>query len=354
MLGISPSGHQSSISRFIKSSHDDNFLIEVCLQKALSIALQVVAVLAVIHFVRPSIWPAILSRVGYGGSACPEVDAALVPVTDKHDSSRFEQVTLFAAWATEAEQHELNRGLAELSQFKKIVYQKYSPDLPNYVANPKARETLAWLQFIVDHYDTLSDWTVFLHPHPYGSWHQSYSTVDFLLALRWDHLRPLTMFPGNLCNVVQRVSSCMGGSVRSPRQVIDAWHSQLGANDKRCLTSLVFYHTWDTVLQPFLGKAPAQISNQACCLQSIVHRSRIQARPKVFWQRLLHWLGTQDYPDFLSSRIIEWGWGSLLGEPAWNPAMCANICELATCNLLGQPDRSLACPVRPAGLPYSE
>ena len=66
---------------------------------------------------------------------------------------------------------------------------------PRHTPKNKGRESLAYLQYIVDHYDDLPSTIVFLHSHKDGwpgAWHtdtMAYSNVDSIRALQTDFVQ---------------------------------------------------------------------------------------------------------------------------------------------------------------------
>lgn len=212
--------------------------------------------------------------------------------------------------------------------FRALIYQKFDNSLPNFVENRRGRETLGYLQYLVDSYDSLPEWSVFLHPHLSGSWHQPYSMIELLLTLDWEAMPQFTALPASKCFWLAK--SRHTDEFESLDQVVQAWND---TEDQEKLAQAALFHVWGSLFERELGPAPQELV-ATCCLQSIVHRQRILARPKSFWLELLSSMSNQKLPDFVSSRLIEWTWHMLMGES--QESVCVTSpCQLIRCDASG-------------------
>lgn len=133
--------------------------------------------------------------------------------------------------------------------------------------NPNGREALTYLTFIIDHYDNLPDYSVFIHGHE-RAWHQPASMVDRLSAL-------------NLTAVEAEgyVSlSCHGGGCDAATIFhLDGTHPE----DKRRGAHIKDF--WDAMLLPRgFGEMPPVIG-RGCCAQFAVHKNAILRHDLAFW-----------------------------------------------------------------------
>ena len=158
------------------------------------------------------------------------------------------------------------------------------PQHPQVSIN-KAMETVAYLRYIIDHYDELPRHVIFLHDHR-TAWHQL-DMVELLHAVR------LEAYPFFSLNGIWN----RGLQPENYAHVARFWHE----ND----------------LDRDIGPLPSD--NNAiefmCCAQFVVSRARIRQRPLALWRRLYAWVERTELGDALSGRIFEWLWHVLMGEP---------------------------------------
>lgn len=58
-----------------------------------------------------------------------------------------------------------------------MIYDKENPENPLNVPVNKGNEASIYLKYIIDYYDTLSEFTFFIHDEEYA-WHHSGSIID--------------------------------------------------------------------------------------------------------------------------------------------------------------------------------
>ena len=78
-------------------------------------------------------------------------------------------------------------------RYKYVVYKKdQDDDYPYNVPVNKGNEASAYLKYIIDHYDNLPEYVIFVHGHE-SDWHHEDSMVDKLNSLRItkDYIQPL-------------------------------------------------------------------------------------------------------------------------------------------------------------------
>ena len=158
------------------------------------------------------------------------------------------------------------------------------PQHPQVSIN-KAQEAVAYLRYIIDHYDELPRRVIFLHDHR-TAWHQL-DMVDLLHAVRLD------AYPFFSVNGI--------------------WNR--GLRPKDYAHAARFWH--ENGLDRAIGPFPRDNNAIAfmCCAQFVVSRARIRQRPLALWRRLYAWADRTELSNAVSSRIFEWLWHVLLGEP---------------------------------------
>ena len=158
------------------------------------------------------------------------------------------------------------------------------PQHPQVSIN-KAQEAVAYLRYIIDHYDELPRRVIFLHDHR-TAWHQL-DMVDLLHAVRLD------AYPFFSVNGI--------------------WNR--GLRPKDYAHAARFWH--ENGLDRAIGPFPRDNNAIAfmCCSQFVVSRARIRQRPLALWRRLYAWADRTELSNAVSSRIFEWLWHVLLGEP---------------------------------------
>ena len=149
-------------------------------------------------------------------------------------------------------------------------------------------EVTAYLVYIVQYYDTLPEFSLFLHGHNVD-WHQFYG-VHFIL----DNIK--------LSDGYQNINNI----AFSP-----SWRSSKMDGLR---------NIWEKLFSKELGKMPTEFHDR-CCAQFIVHRSRIRLRSKGFYEELLRYVQTDDplsddgYHSDMSF-YMEYIWHYIFGEKA--------------------------------------
>lgn len=169
------------------------------------------------------------------------------------------------------------------------------------------REASAYIRFILDNYDNhLPNYTAFLHGHQ-NSWH-SESMPQILEGLQWGKAPFMNL---NFHHRSTRWPNLFH-SVYVPDYLPD-W--------------------WDYLFGDVLKKEPIL---SYCCAQFVVSKERILAVPKHLWQRWYDWLIAEKVPSGKSSRIFEFSWPAILGEPYDAPPYPGGMCHVSRCSLSNQ------------------
>lgn len=180
------------------------------------------------------------------------------------------------------------RGLLETA-----IYVVDDHSAPLHPPKNKGHEVMVYLSYIIDHYDTLPDISIFMHYHRYA-WHNN-DMMDNDAAYMVRHLSPERVTREGYMNL-----RCMwdpgcpawlhpGATVRNVNKqeeelVAAAW-SELFPQDMI-----------PTVLA------------QPCCAQFAVSRARIRALPQERYISMRDWLLRTPLSDYLSGRVFEYIW----------------------------------------------
>lgn len=174
----------------------------------------------------------------------------------------------------------------------------YSVDDPNstdlHTPMNKGHEAMPYLTYILDNYDNLSDFNIFLHPHR-TAWHTVDTlfpdTTELVQRLNLDHVRRV----GYMNMRCKWVPGCpahidtgsVGAGNDMPEQAIfaGAWRALFGEEEK---------------MPRLLGAA--------CCSQFAVTREQIRAVPWARYETLRRWILDTHLDDGLSGRVFESLW----------------------------------------------
>ena len=84
---------------------------------------------------------------------------------------------------------------------------------------------------------------------------------------------------------------------------------------------------WKVTLGKFLGDLPPVIEFY-CCAQFVATREAIQRNPRELYQRLYNWMSQPHVNSYESSRLMEYTWGYLLGQPLENVKEHVGPCDV--------------------------
>jgi hypothetical protein len=149
----------------------------------------------------------------------------------------------------------------------------------------KGREASVYLKYIIDHYNSLFPYTIFLHDEEYA-WHHDGSIVNLVINTKpkqYTSLNKLCMY-------------------------------SIKGNDKIPIMKAFF----KKYLEPYIGsidKFGDWTVGEKCCAQFVVHRNRIHRYPLEFYQNIYNWLMTTNIDERTSGNMLEWTWSLLFNNP---------------------------------------
>lgn len=173
-----------------------------------------------------------------------------------------------------------------------------------------------YLSYIINNYDSLPDYSVFIHGHQF-SWHQEGDMVAIINDFRLPALDKAGYAPLR-CDWYP---SC-------PREIRPVDHDAVvwGPGVHREDTEYEIGRVWSTLFGRDV-ELPRTIASQ-CCAQFAVTRKAIQQRPKAEYERMRRWLMDTDLISDVSGRVFEKLWAYIFTREAIRcppPQQCA--CE---------------------------
>jgi hypothetical protein len=169
---------------------------------------------------------------------------------------------------------------------------------------------MAYLTFLVDHYDSLPEFMVFLHPHRAGwpqAWHNNVHSVR---SVRLDYVRE-SGYANMRC---LHVPGC-------PEEI------QPFRNDSGRASELAFADAYTYFFGGHHSSVPHTVG-AACCSQFAVSKAQVRARPRTDYLRYRKWLIDTELSDDVSGRVMEYMWHMIFGKGAiWCPDHTQCWCE---------------------------
>ncbi|KAJ5261369.1 hypothetical protein N7478_011964 [Penicillium angulare] len=188
-----------------------------------------------------------------------------------------------------------------------FVYSGDQKPEPNLLipANLRGREAPAYLSYVVDFYDNLPDYSIFVHAHP-EQWHNDLFgpfTGDTIKNIRFQSVDAL----GYVNLRCEHNPGCPTGvNPLNPTKI------DIEGKDIRAY----FADAYQEIFNVPRSEVPKEIGN-VCCGQFVVSRERILARPIEDYQRILNWAGTTKQTDsFGVGWVMEKLWHIVFGMDA--------------------------------------
>lgn len=177
------------------------------------------------------------------------------------------------------------------NQFRVLIYDHSAhKNHPYFVPKNKGREASVYIKYILDYYEHLTPYTVFIQDSEY-SWHQDGSLVDLIT----NQLQKKIKFTG-LNN------KCMGFIKSNPM-----WPDMQAY--------------WKKTLEPYFGDIE-QYGNFTlgynCCAQFIVNKNVIQKYPKEMYEKIYAYLMDDDVDEKVKGHMLEYTWNLMYNNPYKN------------------------------------
>lgn len=183
------------------------------------------------------------------------------------------------------------------------------------VPKNKGHEVMVYLTYIIDHYDQLSDVTMFMHGHRI-SWHNN----DLLSS--------------DAVEMIQRLSSptvSRGGYMNMRCHLEPGCPNHIHPStdddhDGNVPEAVVIGRAWLELFPE--TKAPPAVLSQPCCAQFAVSKERIRTLPLEQYIFFRKWLLDTDLDDRLSGRVWEYVWQYIFGgSPEHCPRESTCYCD---------------------------
>ncbi|KAJ9490452.1 hypothetical protein VN97_g2803 [Penicillium thymicola] len=191
----------------------------------------------------------------------------------------------------------------ELPEWQHAVYLVDDPEASLQLEQNKGKESNAYLQYILDNYDKLPEYMVFLHAHQYSG-HVEFWEQDNVLTvqrLQLDYLRQV-----GYLNLRCDWNPGCPDEVHPFRQMAGR------------TTELAFAGAW---IRIFNNTDVPEIVATPCCAQFAVTREQVLQRPRSAYESYHDWLMTTELDDETSGRVFEYIWHVIFGQdPVFCPA----------------------------------
>ncbi|KAK8154561.1 hypothetical protein IWX90DRAFT_57766 [Phyllosticta citrichinensis] len=188
--------------------------------------------------------------------------------------------------------------------WEKFRYVVDDPKAELTVPRNKGRESMVYLTYIIENYENLPDYTLFLHPKRY-QWHNDDPDYDGLPILRNFQL-PYLEQEGY---VNLRCAWQMGCPEEiKPYEKDDRETQQQGHAGNSYYRAFKEIFGEDAVVPDLVAIS--------CCAQFALTRHKIRSIPLERYQHLRDWLANTDLEDRISGRVMEYAWHIFFGKDA--------------------------------------
>lgn len=167
--------------------------------------------------------------------------------------------------------------------FVKYPVTIYSKTLTNknYIPFNKVQEIPTYLKFIIDNYNKLPEYTIFVHGHLNSEHQAGRNIVEIINNLSFDS------------DIINLNRPDWVGSLTYGDDNWDKKYSWVSDN-------------WNDLVGDYL-ELPLKMTFYSCC-QFAIHKKCILRHPIEFWQRLFNWCENTTLDNYTASRIFEYTW----------------------------------------------
>ncbi|BCR85862.1 DUF3431 domain-containing protein [Aspergillus chevalieri] len=200
----------------------------------------------------------------------------------------------------------------------------------------KGHESMAYLTYVIDHYDKLPSTIAFLHSHRSGflmAWHVDAPLHDNVAAMRALQT-PFVQQNGYVNLRCNWNPGCKENHRHNKHITEEVWTEvfagtstpPLNASESASIaTDLRFGQDQKYMLMP-------QFVGTACCAQFAVSRDQVHKRPREDYVKIRQWIIDTDKSDAVSGRVMEFLWHVIFGMES---VYCPDE-ELCYCQVYGQ------------------
>ncbi|KAF2628528.1 hypothetical protein BU25DRAFT_37671 [Macroventuria anomochaeta] len=200
-------------------------------------------------------------------------------------------------------------------EWEQNIYRVDDPGAKLTVPKNKGRESMVYLTYIIDHYDTLPDNILFIHPNRY-QWHNDDPDYDGLPMLR--HFQLPYLEEQGYVNI--RCAWSLGCPAEIKPLAEEGEHREAvhaGGDYKKAFQVL------------FPGKEVPKEVGVSCCAQFAATKDKIRETKREEYVRYRKWLVNTDLADSISGRVLEYSWHMVFGkEPVHCPSAKECYCKV--------------------------
>lgn len=192
----------------------------------------------------------------------------------------------------------------EILSYDIYIYQVDAPTDELPIPSNKGHEAMVYLSFIIDHWEQLPTYSIFIHGHR-TSWHQLDGPMDGLIR----DLQISTLQDEGYINF-----RCRGGFACAPINYIHPRPNASGMIDHGTEEFPQIIHGLVDAWPQIFGEdeeLPESIAS-FCCAQFAVTREFIQARDREVYIRARDWLLNTELEDEYSGRVFEKIWAYIM------------------------------------------
>ena len=170
----------------------------------------------------------------------------------------------------------------------------------------KGREASAYLAYVMRRYESLPEWSFFVHAN-LTSWHHD-GTLGERLVAAWQ----LAVASGRSYVEINNFRQ-VGGLDRARGPLLSA--------DEPNISRRVRPEALDAwrraYLEPHVHFGSADwVRGSVCCAQFLVHRDQIVRHPRSMYEQLYHWSTDAARDDHVDGRYLEYAWHVIWGDDA--------------------------------------
>ncbi|KAA8650268.1 hypothetical protein EYZ11_006098 [Aspergillus tanneri] len=200
----------------------------------------------------------------------------------------------------------------ELAEWRNFIYTVDDPNAPRHTPVNKGRESLAYLQYIVDHYHDLPATLIFLHSHKDGfpgAWHTDstdYSNVQAMRTLKIDYVQQ-----NGYVNLRCQEDPGCPSEIRPSLE-----NSPTGKPADK-----IYAQAWRELFNN--TDVPNEVG-VPCCSQFAVSRDQVLKRPLSDYEWFYSWVLNNNLKDDETAHVMEYTWHIIFGK---DPVYCPDTFE---------------------------
>ncbi|KAJ5716472.1 hypothetical protein N7493_008383 [Penicillium malachiteum] len=192
----------------------------------------------------------------------------------------------------------------------------------------KGHEAMAYLSYVIDHYDILPSTIAFLHAHRSGffmAWHVDAPLHDNVIAMRNLQI-PFVQQNGYVNLRCNWNPGCKADHRINGHVTEEIWYDMFEGTS----TPPLNMSSSDEIEEPGkrYARKPMYIA-AACCAQFAVSKEQVRMRPKEDYLKIRQWLIDTELSDAKSGRVMEYLWHIIFGaDSVYCPDQLLCYCQV--------------------------